>query len=121
MPPKAIILFAHGSRDPAWRAPMEAVASRIRAQHPHLPVECAFLELCEPDLPTCATKIIAAYAGFYSAKGPFDQKSIRIIPMFLGMGKHAREDLPQLLTELRAAHRGRRPACHRAFGRFGLG
>jgi sirohydrochlorin cobaltochelatase len=104
MQPKAIILFAHGSRDPAWRAPMEAVAKRIRAQQPSLAVECAYLELCEPDLPTCAIKIIAAHAHFYSSNGPLDKKSIRIIPMFLGMGKHAREDLPQLLTQLRTTH-----------------
>jgi sirohydrochlorin ferrochelatase len=29
---------------------------------------------------------------------------IRIVPMFLGMGKHAREDLPELATSLRAEH-----------------
>lgn len=98
--PSAIILFAHGSRDPLWRAPLEAVAARIRAQRPGLQVECAYLELCEPDLPITATKIIAAYAREYWAKGGF----IRIIPMFLGIGKHAREDLPQLVQTLRTTH-----------------
>jgi sirohydrochlorin cobaltochelatase len=29
---------------------------------------------------------------------------IRIVPMFLGMGKHAREDLPQLAAQLRQEH-----------------
>jgi sirohydrochlorin cobaltochelatase len=29
---------------------------------------------------------------------------LRIVPMFLGMGKHAREDLPELAIQLRATH-----------------
>ncbi|MEK9804085.1 MAG: cobalamin biosynthesis protein CbiX, partial [Curvibacter sp.] len=28
---RGLILFAHGSRDPQWRAPMEAVAARAAA------------------------------------------------------------------------------------------
>ena len=30
--------------------------------------------------------------------------SIRVVPMFLGVGRHAREDLPLLMTELRALY-----------------
>jgi sirohydrochlorin cobaltochelatase len=110
MQPDAIILFAHGSRDPLWRAPLEAVASRIREQHPHTPVQCAYLELCEPDLPSVATQfatdLIAASAHSDWAQRPKSSQKplIRIVPMFLGMGKHAREDLPELATQLRAAH-----------------
>ena len=102
-PIDAIILFAHGSRDPLWRAPMEAVAQRIRTQQPNVPVHCAYLELCAPDLPTVTIEIIAACAYPTLVTG---QKAlqIRIIPMFLGMGKHAREDLPELVTRLRAEH-----------------
>jgi sirohydrochlorin cobaltochelatase len=102
--PHAIILFAHGSRDPLWRAPLEAVATAIAAKHPGTPVRCAYLELCTPDLPTVTTEIIAACASFHWASGPKDTLNIRIVPMFLGMGKHAREDLPELVTALRMAH-----------------
>ena len=101
--PDAIILFAHGSRDPLWRAPMEAVAQRIAEQQPAVPARCAYLELCSPNLPTVATELIAAYAHSTALSGLKAQK-IRIIPMFLGMGKHAREDLPELVAALRAAH-----------------
>ena len=102
-PVDAIVLFAHGSRDPLWRAPMEAVAQCIRTQQPNVRVHCAYLELCAPDLPAVATEIIAACAY---PKRPTGQKAlkIRIIPMFLGMGKHAREDLPELVSQLRAEH-----------------
>jgi sirohydrochlorin cobaltochelatase len=110
--PDAIILFAHGSRDPLWRAPLEAVASAIAAKHPSTPVRCAYLELCAPDLPTVTTELIAARAIFQRANGlndavngaEHDTLTIRIVPMFLGMGVHAREDLPELVAALRLAH-----------------
>ncbi len=102
--PNAIILFAHGSRDPLWRAPLEAVASAIAAKHPSTPVRCAYLELCSPDLPTVTTEVIASHAVYQRANGISEALTIRIVPMFLGMGKHAREDLPELVTALQSEH-----------------
>src|SRR3989344_3622700 len=55
----AIILFAHGSRDPLWRVPLEAVAAHIAAQQPGRPVLCAYLELCTPSLPDAAQQLAA--------------------------------------------------------------
>ena len=31
---EAIVLFAHGARDPRWAEPFEAIAARIRAAAP---------------------------------------------------------------------------------------
>ena len=31
-------------------------------------------------------------------------RQLRVFPLFFGVGKHAREDLPLLLAQLRAAH-----------------
>jgi sirohydrochlorin cobaltochelatase len=90
---KAIILFGHGSRDPLWRRPIEAVAARLMGQHPELLVLCAYLELDRPDLPTAAAQLVA--------QGATD---ITVVPMFLGTGKHAREDVPGLAQDLRGAH-----------------
>lgn len=92
-PQRGLILFAHGSRDPQWRAPMEAVATRAAALQPQARVRCAYLELTEPDLPSCAATMVAEGVD-----------TITIVPMFLGVGRHAREDLPQLLGELRMRH-----------------
>jgi sirohydrochlorin cobaltochelatase len=92
---KAIILFGHGSRDPLWRLPMETVAARLRAQHPDLPVRCAYLELDSPSLPEAAADLVAAGAT-----------QLTIVPMFLGTGRHAREDLPALADQLRATYSG---------------
>jgi len=88
-----IILFAHGSRDPQWRLPIEAVAAQIAQRQPGTPVRCAYLELCLPSLPDAAIDLIAAGA-----------RQLKVFPLFLGVGKHAREDLPELMLALRAAY-----------------
>lgn len=97
MPPKnhGVILFAHGSRDPLWRAPIEAVRQHIATHTPQVLVCCAYLELCEPNLLQAAQQLLDCGAG-----------AITVAPMFLGTGKHAREDLPQLIATLRAQHPG---------------
>ena len=90
---QAIVLFSHGSRDPLWRAPIEAVANRIAAQHPERPVLCAYLELSEPSLAQAVDQLVQEGAD-----------GVTVVPMFLGTGKHARADLPVLVEALRAAH-----------------
>jgi sirohydrochlorin cobaltochelatase len=92
---RAIVLFGHGSRDPLWRLPMETVAARLRAMRPGTAVRCAYLELDAPSLPAAAAELVAGGA-----------EAVTILPMFLGTGRHAREDLPQLVDQLRAAHPG---------------
>ncbi|MGZ5180578.1 MAG: sirohydrochlorin chelatase [Ramlibacter sp.] len=90
---RAVVLFGHGSRDPGWRAPMDAVAGRIRQRDPQVAVACAFLELQQPDLPSAVDGLVAAGAT-----------RITVLPMFLGVGKHAREDLPVLVNGIRRRH-----------------
>lgn len=92
-PTSAVVLFSHGSRDPLWRAPIEAVAARIKADHPQRPVVCAYLELSEPPLAQAVAGLVAAGATH-----------VTVVPMFLGTGKHAREDLPVLVQQLRDTH-----------------
>ena len=86
----AVILFAHGSRDTLWRRPIEAVAQRIKQLSPATVVACAYLELTEPDLAATVAHLVET--GIHS---------VRIVPMFLGVGKHAREDLPLLVQQLK--------------------
>ena len=50
-----------------------------------------------------ATDSIASSAVSTASLG-IKRLKIRIIPMFLGMGKHAREDLPELAAALLATH-----------------
>ena len=88
-----IILFAHGSRDEQWRLPIEAVATHIKQREPTARVRCAYLELCSPSLPEAAIQLIAGGA-----------QQLKVFPLFLGVGKHAREDLPLLIEQIRTAH-----------------
>ena len=87
---RAIVLFAHGSRDPLWHRPIQAVADAIALRAPATPVACAYLELSTPDLHAACAGLIGQGAN-----------ALSIVPMFLGVGKHAREDLPALMTQMR--------------------
>jgi len=88
-----VVLFAHGSRDLRWREPVEAVAALAARLDPAVQVRCAYLELAAPDLRTAVDDL--ARDGV---------QSLDLLPLFLGVGKHLREDLPRLLAELRSAH-----------------
>jgi sirohydrochlorin cobaltochelatase len=102
---RAIVLFAHGARDPRWAEPFEAVAARIRAAAPDCRVALAFLELMAPTLGDAATALVAAGAT-----------RIDVVPLFLGTGGHLRRDLPPLVEALRAAHPGVDIRLHAAIG-----
>lgn len=91
----AIVLFGHGSRDAGWRAPMDEVARRIRERAPGRPVACAFLELQPPSLGEAVDDLVTAGA-----------REVTVLPMFLGLGRHAREELPTLVDQVRQRHPG---------------
>lgn len=80
----AVILFAHGSRDERWRAPFESVRVEVERRHGGR-VVLAFLELMSPSLSEAAASLAAA--GVRRAV---------IVPLFLGVGRHLREDLPAM-------------------------
>ena len=90
-PLRGIVLFAHGSRDPLWHKPVEAVARAVRQKQPGALGACAYLEWSTPSLEESCQSLIAQGA-----------QDISILPLFLGVGKHAREDLPELATQMAA-------------------
>jgi sirohydrochlorin cobaltochelatase len=102
---QGIILFAHGSRDELWRRPIEAVAEQIKSMSTQTVVACAYLELTTPDLATTVEMM--------RQQGILD---IAIVPMFLGVGRHAREDLPELVRELQVSHPQMTFSLRRAIG-----
>lgn len=90
---RGIVLLAHGSRDPLWRQPLQRVAARMRECDAAVLVACAYLELARPDLAAATAQLLAQGAH-----------TISVVPMFLGVGRHVREDLPRLVDEVRALH-----------------
>lgn len=93
MAASALILFAHGARDPRWAAPFNRLRDIVQATRPDIAVAVAFLELMTPGLPEVAQDM--------AAKGC---ESITIVPVFLGQGGHVLRDLPELVTQLRDTH-----------------
>jgi sirohydrochlorin cobaltochelatase len=87
----ALILFAHGSRDPKWAEPFKAIQSLIRAQAPDLPVELAYLELMQPGIQECLTSLVKQGV-----------KRVSVVPIFLAAGRHLREDLPALIAPVQS-------------------
>lgn len=92
-PLRGVIFFAHGSRDPLWRMPIEAVATQLQAQLPGALCACAYLELTTPDLPSAVADLIQRGC-----------QHLTVLPMFLGTGRHARQDLPLLVQQLQAQY-----------------
>jgi len=88
----AIILFAHGARDPRWAEPFLRVAERVRAAAPELALEVAYLEHLEPNLGEAARRLAQQGA-----------KAIRVVPLFIGRGGHLRVEVPRLVAEVVAA------------------
>jgi sirohydrochlorin cobaltochelatase len=86
----AIILFAHGARDPEWASPLRRVQAAIRQQAGEVPVELAFLEFMTPTLPECAAALVAGGA-----------ENILVV---IAQGGHLKRDVPEMLTRLRSTH-----------------
>lgn len=103
----AIVLFAHGSRDPLWAKPIEGLAQRFRELSPQTPVACAYLELMSPDLPAAVHDLLSQNPSL---------QTVKILPVFFGMGRHAREDLPQLCSDMKHEHPAIQFECIPAVG-----
>jgi len=91
----ALVLFAHGARDPEWAAPMRRVQAAIQLRSPEQMVELAFLEFMAPTLPECIAQLIGAGA-----------EKLVILPMFIARGGHLKRELPEMLDALRLSYPG---------------
>jgi sirohydrochlorin cobaltochelatase len=89
----ALVLFAHGSRDPEWAQPLRGVQEKIRRQRPTLTVELAYLEFMTPSLPDVLQSLVAS-----------GKRRIAIAPLFIAQGAHLRQDLAALVAAARARH-----------------
>jgi sirohydrochlorin cobaltochelatase len=93
--PNALILFAHGARDPQWSAPFQRVLEQVRAQAEDTEAVLAYLEFMAPDLPTAVRDLVAR-----------GHREIRVVPLFLGPGGHLRHELPALVRSAEREHPG---------------
>lgn len=89
----AIVLFAHGARDPEWARPVQAIRSRMLELEPGLRVDTAYLEFMSPTLPETIDKLAAT-----------GTRDILIVPLFMAQSGHTKRDLPALLDAARSRH-----------------
>jgi sirohydrochlorin cobaltochelatase len=102
---RAVILLAHGSRDPQWRRPIERLCRALRAQLNGVRIAPAYLESMRPDL--------AAQVGALVRLGC---RQLTIVPVFIGTGRHLRRDLARQVKALGRRHPGARFKVERAIG-----
>jgi len=82
----ALLLIAHGSRQPEANADLHHVAAALR-QRGYEIVEAAYLELAEPDIVTGAMRCVEKGA-----------KRVILVPYFLSAGVHVNRDLTSVRT-----------------------
>ncbi|MFE1070733.1 sirohydrochlorin chelatase [Streptomyces sp. NPDC058783] len=78
----ALVVVAHGSRDPRALSTVRALLDRVRLLRPALPVHLGHIELNEPLLPGT----LAALGGGEAV----------LVPLLLGRGYHVKRDIPDM-------------------------
>lgn len=86
---KALVLLAHGSRDPLSAAPLAQVRAWVQAAQPDLSVHEAYLSLNQPSLEACLQSL--HHAG---------RQDVTVLPMLVSRGHHLNVELPALLQDL---------------------
>jgi sirohydrochlorin cobaltochelatase len=81
-PLRALVLYAHGSRDPRWRQPFEELRAELARRAAPAPVELAYLAFCAPTL----EQALGSCAG----RGA---REALVVPLFLSGGGHLGRDV----------------------------
>jgi len=87
----ALLLIAHGSRNPDANADLVQVAEEVRRSGKYDLVETAFLELAAPTIAHAGQRCVEQGA-----------RRVVLLPYFLSAGVHVREDLRRHRDELAA-------------------
>lgn len=88
MKKERLVLYAHGSTDPRWRAPFERLAASFGDR-----ARLAYLESCPPTLDDVADAAAAEGIG-----------RLVVLPLFLAAGVQVRRDLEGRAAGIRARH-----------------
>ncbi|OUV02660.1 MAG: hypothetical protein CBC42_07795 [Betaproteobacteria bacterium TMED82] len=92
---QALILIAHGSKDPEWSSPFQTITNNVKKNWLKGPVELAFFELQKPLLETVIQMLIDS--GY---------KCIHVEPLLLANGFHLKNDLPKRVKNIISMHEG---------------
>ncbi|CAN5503343.1 hypothetical protein BH10PSE17_BH10PSE17_25500 [soil metagenome] len=89
----AIVLFAHGARDPAWGVPLERLAALLAEHRPSTVIVRAFLELQTPTLDEAVARLLN--------EGP---ATVVVMPVFWARAGHVAHELDPAVEVLRGRH-----------------
>ena len=89
-----LILIAHGSRDPRWRASVEQVVNAVEADVGPGKVRLAYMDLTPPTLMDVASEAVRTGSA-----------RIRVLPLFLATEGHVERDVQPLVDAVREALR----------------
>ena len=92
---KGVLVIAHGSRAKETEATLETVLSMVKTKLPETVIECAFMEFSDR---TVEKGVSALVAGGVT--------EIKIVPYFLFMGIHMKEDIPKMVAGCAANYPG---------------
>lgn len=84
-----LVLFAHGSGDPRWRAPFEELEREVARDLGAARVRLAYMEFAAPTL----LDVAAEAARDHVAR-------LRLLPLFMAAGGHVDRDIPVLVAQL---------------------
>ena len=85
---RALVGVAHGSRDPAAQATVEALLDEVRARRPDLGVHAAFVQNADPDVPAVLARVGTGAV---------------VVPLLLSRGYHVAVDIGRAAAAARAA------------------
>jgi sirohydrochlorin ferrochelatase len=91
---RAVLLVDHGSRRPEANALVEGLARALRSELGRI-VEVAHLEAATPSIEQGIDACVAGGAV-----------EITVLPCFLALGRHVKQDVPALARKAAARHRG---------------
>lgn len=89
-PPPALVVVAHGSRDPRALSTVRQLLDRVRALRPGLPVHLGHIELNAPLLPDTLAGLDAHGTG-----------AAVLVPLLLSRGHHVKRDIPETAAAAR--------------------
>lgn len=82
-----LILIAHGSKNPEWREPFEALLRDVRTGAGGDRIHMAYLQMNAPGLREIVADLFA--------RGVLH---IRVLPMLMSGGNHAHGDIPEVVS-----------------------
>ncbi|ETI57908.1 sirohydrochlorin chelatase [Marinomonas profundimaris] len=83
-----IILLAHGSPDPLWKQPFESLYHQVSTAYGEDNASLAYMELTSPSL----EDVVAELSD--------DVRTVAVLPLFLAVGRHLRQDVPAQIATL---------------------